>query len=139
MEKGIIKRYVKDELTILWKPKTCIHAAVCVQMLPDVYHPNEKPWLKQENASIAALKEQINACPSGALTYEDSTETKNVTSMVKGTVKENGPLLIKGDIEITGTDGKIETKSGMTAICRCGASTNKPFCDGAHAKVGFKG
>ena len=141
MEKEIIKKYVKDELTIIWKPKTCIHAAVCVQMLPEVYNPNERPWLKQENASIAELKKQINACPSGALNYEDSTETKNEedTIMVKGTVRENGPLLIKGDLEITGIDGKVETKSGMTAICRCGASANKPFCDGAHAKVGFKG
>jgi uncharacterized Fe-S cluster protein YjdI len=141
MEKEIIKKYVKDELTIIWKPQTCIHAAVCVQMLPDVYNPNEKPWLKQENASVAALKEQINACPSGALSYIDSTETnnKNESIMVNAAVKENGPMLIKGDLEITHADGRVETKSGMTAICRCGASANKPFCDGAHAKVGFKG
>lgn len=59
--------------------------------------------------------------------------------MVKGTVRENGPLLVKGDLEIIGIDGKTEIKSGMTAICRCGASANKPYCDGAHAKIGFKG
>ena len=141
MEKEITKKYLKDELTILWKPKKCIHAAVCVQMLPDVYNPNERPWLKQENASIAELKRQINECPSGALSYVESNEnqTKKESEMVKATVKENGPMLIKGDIEIVGIDGQTEVKSGMTAICRCGASANKPFCDGAHAKVGFKG
>lgn len=106
MEKEITKKYVKDELTIIWKPKTCIHAAVCVQMLPKVYNPNERPWLKQENASVAELKTQINACPSGALSYIDSTETQKeeAKSMVKATVKENGPMLIKGDIEIMGID-----------------------------------
>ena len=59
--------------------------------------------------------------------------------MVKATVKENGPLLIKGDMEVLGIDGQVTIKSGMTAICRCGASAKKPFCDGAHAKVGFIG
>ncbi len=141
MEKEITKKYIKDELTILWKPSKCIHAAVCVQMLPKVYNPNERPWLKQENASVTELKKQINECPSGALGYIDSTETKNDVEkpLVAAIVKENGPMLIKGTFEITGIDGNTETKSGMTAICRCGASANKPFCDGSHAKVDFKG
>lgn len=139
MEKDITKKYIKDELTILWKPQKCIHAAVCVQMLPKVYNPNERPWLKQENASVTELKKQINACPSGALSYSSEIENKNEEIMVKATVRENGPMLIKGDIEVTGIDGKTEVKSGMTAICRCGASANKPYCDGAHAKIDFKG
>ena len=140
MEKEITKKYIKDELTMLWKPKTCIHAAVCVQMLPKVYTPNERPWMKQENASVSELKEQINACPSGALSYEDRSKSinENETAMIKATIKENGPMLIKGNIEITGIDGQVESKSGMTAICRCGASGNKPYCDGSHAKVDFK-
>ncbi|MGB1003982.1 MAG: (4Fe-4S)-binding protein [Salibacteraceae bacterium] len=139
MEKEITKKYIKDELTILWKPKKCIHAAVCVKMLPEVYNPKERPWLKQENASVAELKAQINECPSGALSYIDSTEKTTISSSVKATIKPNGPMLIKGDIELTGMDGSVENRSGMTAICRCGASANKPFCDGSHAKVGFKG
>jgi uncharacterized Fe-S cluster protein YjdI len=141
MDKEITKKYAKDDLTIVWKPGKCIHAAVCVEMLPKVYNPNERPWLKQENASIADLKAQINECPSGALTYVDGSEKKpdTVKSMLEATVKRNGPMLIKGDIQITGIDGNMVTKSGMTAICRCGASNNKPYCDGAHLKVGFEG
>ena len=65
----IIKKYKTDELTIVWKPKTCIHAAICVNKLPKVYNPDEKPWIKPENASNEDLIKQIDECPSGALTY----------------------------------------------------------------------
>ena len=69
MEKEIIKEYKTDELTILWKPKTCIHAGECVRRLPKVYKPKEKRWVQPENASTQELTDQINHCPSGALSY----------------------------------------------------------------------
>jgi CDGSH iron-sulfur domain-containing protein 3 len=51
---------------------------------------------------------------------------------VKIKVKDNGPLLVTGDIELIDMDGnKFETKNTVS-ICRCGLSMNKPFCDGAH-------
>ena len=108
-------------------------------MLPDVYNPQERPWMKPENASVAELKAQINECPSGALSYEDDSVQKEESMAIKATIKPNGPMLIKGDMELTGVDGVVENRSGMTAICRCGASANKPYCDGSHAKVGFEG
>ncbi|MGN0003712.1 MAG: (4Fe-4S)-binding protein [Sphingobacterium composti] len=58
------------EIIILWKPKLCIHAGVCVRMLPDVYKPKERPWCNPENATVEELKEQIIKCPSGALSFE---------------------------------------------------------------------
>ena len=69
MEKEIKKEYTNDELTIVWKPKTCIHAAECVKALPLVYLPNEKPWIQIENATTEELKAQIRKCPSGALSF----------------------------------------------------------------------
>ncbi|KFC21647.1 (4Fe-4S)-binding protein [Chryseobacterium sp. FH1] len=62
--------YQAGEITIIWKPKVCIHAGVCVKMLPKVYNPKERPWIKTENANSEALKEQIEKCPSGALSYQ---------------------------------------------------------------------
>ena len=41
----IIKKYQKDDLTIVWKPQTCIHAGECVKALPNVYKPKDKPWI----------------------------------------------------------------------------------------------
>lgn len=67
-----IKEYKKDTLTVLWEPKKCIHAGVCVKSLPKVYDPKAKPWITPENASVEALKSQIDACPSKALSYRES-------------------------------------------------------------------
>lgn len=67
---NIIKEYTNGELTIVWQPKKCIHAGVCVRSLPKVYNPKEKPWIKIENASTEELMAQIKNCPSGALSYK---------------------------------------------------------------------
>ncbi|MCE7054213.1 (4Fe-4S)-binding protein [Algoriphagus sp. AGSA1] len=67
-----IKKYQKDNLTIIWKPQKCIHSGVCVKTLPKVYNPKASPWIRPENASLEALKNQINACPSKALSYLES-------------------------------------------------------------------
>ena len=64
-----LKEYKTEELTIIWRPDLCIHAAECVRQLPDVYNPKAKPWIKPENASTEELKRQIEACPSQALSY----------------------------------------------------------------------
>jgi uncharacterized Fe-S cluster protein YjdI len=63
------KEYSNGEITIKWQPKLCKHAGVCVKMLPKVYKPKEKPWINIENASTSELIEQIDQCPSGALSY----------------------------------------------------------------------
>ena len=67
MEKEI--EYSNDDITIVWKPKKCIHAGECVKTLPQVYKPKEKPWISIEKASTAELESQIGKCPSGALSY----------------------------------------------------------------------
>jgi len=140
-EREIIKTYTNGNLIIVWKPKKCIHATECVKRLPGVYNPNEKPWIKPENASVEALKEQIQACPSGALSYkmanEDNIEEAHLETKVE--VLKDGPLLVYGTLHVTNSDGNNELKNKTTAFCRCGASTNKPYCDGAHIKEGFKG
>jgi uncharacterized Fe-S cluster protein YjdI len=138
--KRIIKKYRNNELTILWEPKKCIHAAICVKELPGVYDPNAKPWIKPENASIVELKNQIDKCPSGALSYEKIETDKQIINMKTAVeLMKNGPLLIKGDVEIKLSDGTMVTKEKMTAFCRCGASQNKPYCDGNHKADGFVG
>ncbi|MFC6102863.1 (4Fe-4S)-binding protein [Olivibacter domesticus] len=67
-----IKKYRKDNLKVIWDPKKCIHAGICVKTLPKVYDPKATPWITPENASVEDLKSQINACPSGALSYQES-------------------------------------------------------------------
>ncbi|MFT5725788.1 MAG: putative Fe-S cluster protein YjdI [Bacteroidia bacterium] len=67
--KNIKKQYDAGAITVVWQPTKCIHAAECVKALPNVYKPDEKPWITVENASAEDLRAQIKLCPSGALSY----------------------------------------------------------------------
>ena len=64
--------YINGDITVIWQPKKCIHAGVCVKSLPKVYDPKAKPWIRPQNASAEDLKRQIDKCPSGALNYRES-------------------------------------------------------------------
>ncbi|GAB6010924.1 (4Fe-4S)-binding protein [Viscerimonas tarda] len=64
------KEYSNGEITIIWQPRLCQHAGVCVKTLPQVYNPQEHPWIKVENATTLQLIDQVNRCPSGALSYK---------------------------------------------------------------------
>lgn len=66
--------YPNGSITVIRQPKKCIHSAVCVKLLPKVYHPKERPWIQAENASPEELKNQIDQCPSGALSYQFNTK-----------------------------------------------------------------
>jgi uncharacterized Fe-S cluster protein YjdI len=65
-----IKTYKKDDITIFWEPRKCIHSKICwtrTTGLPDVFNPASRPWIKPENASVDVLVAQIKKCPSGSL------------------------------------------------------------------------
>jgi uncharacterized Fe-S cluster protein YjdI len=138
---GKTKEYTNDEVTIVWEAEKCIHSAICVKGLGDVFQPKERPWIKINAASTEALVKQVKACPSGALGYymngEGTKESEILETKVE--VLKDGPLLVYGTLKITDKDGSEETKNKTTAFCRCGASQNKPYCDGAHIQEGFKG
>ena len=141
MAEEVRKEYTNGDLTVVWKPKLCIHSEICVKTLPKVYHPKEKPWIQPENASKTELKSQISKCPSGALSYEmkNGEEKETVADPTKVDVLENGPLLVHGSLLIKTTNGNEELKDKTTAFCRCGQSNNKPYCDGTHTIIEFKG
>lgn len=65
------KEYSNKEITIVWQPKKCIHSGVCVKTLPKVYNPDERPWIKPENATTEELINQVSNCPSGALSIKE--------------------------------------------------------------------
>ncbi|HCO67158.1 MAG TPA: (4Fe-4S)-binding protein [Dysgonomonas sp.] len=72
----IVKEYTNGEVTVIWKPQLCIHSGICVASLPLVYNPKERPWVKPENATTEELIQQINMCPSGALSYRMNKDLK---------------------------------------------------------------
>lgn len=65
-----IHEYSNEEVTILWKPKLCIHAGICVKTLSNVYNPKKRPWIHVEKATKQELTDQVAKCPSGALSIK---------------------------------------------------------------------
>lgn len=142
--KDITKHYTNGEVTIVWKPTLCAHSQNCFKGLPEVFHPKELPWITPEASNTERIIAQVEKCPSGALSYflNKTGPAAGAEQDTSGVVVEpsvNGPLMVRGDIVVKGKDGTLTHKEKVTAFCRCGASGNKPFCDGSHRKVGFVG
>lgn len=142
MEKDITKKYSNSEITVIWKPGLCIHSTKCWKGLGEVFKPKERPWINMEGAETDKIIAQVNQCPSGALSYLSNTEAEQVASVEAEKIveiSENGPLLVYGNLLIKSKNGEEKRESKVTAFCRCGGSTNKPYCDGTHRKIGFQG
>jgi uncharacterized Fe-S cluster protein YjdI len=63
------RKYTNGEITVLWQPDKCIHAARCISGLPAVFNVNKRPWVDMAGASTEEIKRVIDTCPSGALSY----------------------------------------------------------------------
>jgi uncharacterized Fe-S cluster protein YjdI len=70
MTKDIIKRYTNGEVTVIWQPSLCEHSAICFRGLPAVFDPRRRPWVILDGHTTDAIIKQVDACPSGALSYE---------------------------------------------------------------------
>jgi CDGSH-type Zn-finger protein len=136
------KSYVDREITIHDNRMICSHAAECVNNLSSVFKLNSRPWINPDSAKTDEIIDTIRKCPSGALSYSiNSIEHRDPIereSMV--TVSKNGPYLITGGIDLIGENiiwGEGASREHYT-LCRCGASNNKPFCDGMHKTINFE-
>jgi CDGSH-type Zn-finger protein len=136
------KTYAGKKIIIHDNRKICSHAAECVNNLPSVFKFDARPWIDPEAATLEELINTIRKCPSGALSYSiDGVEYKDQNErkpMV--TVSKDGPYIITGGVELIGDNlqfGDGASKEHYT-LCRCGASRNKPFCDGMHRVINFK-
>ena len=141
--KDITKKYTNGEATIVWKPSMCIHSAICFNGLGEVFHPKELPWITIEKSTTDKIIEQVKKCPSGALSYylnrDEGNEEVKVEAETIVETTPNGPLMVYGNVIIKDSTGTLTKKNNATAFCRCGASGNKPFCDGSHKKISFVG
>lgn len=139
--KEVTKKYSNGEITVVWKPDQCIHSTLCWKGLSGVFDPRKRPWVTIDGAVTDKIIAQVDKCPSGALSYYRNTEGEKGNTIDVDTVVEvtpNGPLMVYGNISIKDKNGNETQKHKVTAFCRCGASNNKPYCDGSHVKIGFK-
>lgn len=129
------RRFVEGEnIDVGFDGKLCIHSRNCVLGHPEVFVPNAPgEWIHPEAGAVEAIVGVAHSCPSGAITYHrkdgGSAEPAPVVNLVR--VRENGPLAFNAEMDI---NGEVMLRA---TLCRCGASENKPFCDGSHTKVGF--
>ena len=128
--------YPGSAITVYFEAAKCIHSRTCVLTLPNVFKPGIKgPWITPDSADAEDIAALARNCPSGAITYKrhdrDKQEQAPQTNLVK--ILENGPLAVLAEIEIENSDPLFRN-----TLCRCGASANKPFCDGSHEKAEFR-
>ena len=124
-----------EKLTLLYEGKKCIHARFCVTGGPKVFLANVKgPWINPDALDVDRLVEISHACPSGAIKYKrkDGKQDETAPPVNLIAVREAGPYAVRGDIHLDG-----EPADYRLTLCRCGASKNKPYCDGSHHDVAF--
>lgn len=122
-------------VTIHFDARKCVHSRNCVLDRPDVFVPNVAgEWIHPDRATPEEVAALAANCPSGAISYERSDGAANEMPPLVNTVRvrENGPLAFHAQLTIAGVSGALRA-----TLCRCGASANKPYCDGSHTTAGF--
>lgn len=128
-----------DGLTVTWSRRRCTHVAACVFNLPRVFMPGQRPWVDVDQASADAIARTVARCPTGALHFArtDGGTSETVPAANTVRVSPSGPLYLHGDLEVFDESGARRLTDTRVALCRCGRSENRPFCDGAH-ETGFR-
>ena len=73
MRKEIVKRYSNGEITVVWRPSQCVHSGICARGLPKVFDPRRRPWVVLDDHDSDTIVDQVERCPSGALSIERAT------------------------------------------------------------------
>ncbi len=132
-----VKEYWSDEIVVTYDTARCIHAAECIRGLPQVFDTGKRPWIQPANATADQVAEVVMRCPTGALHFErkDGGAAEPISATNRVQVRANGPLYLRGNVEVALPDGSVLSDTRV-ALCRCGASNQKPFCDNSH-QAGF--
>jgi CDGSH-type Zn-finger protein/uncharacterized Fe-S cluster protein YjdI len=145
-EKGTGRRkflrrdYAGQEVTVSFDFKRCLHVKECVRRSPAAFEKDRRPWIIPDREQAHTVTEAVLACPTGALRVARHVhgETESVPATNTIWVMADGPLYLRGDLEIIDGKGQSLHRDTRLALCRCGHSQNKPFCDNAHLEVNFR-
>lgn len=134
-----IYRYPGKEAEVSWDERLCIHVAECGKARGKLFVGGRDPWCQPDLASPAEVADVCQRCPSGALSYRFKGGQEEETAPAENTitVSSNGPLFAHGELNIEGAPGEMPGVRFRAALCRCGSSKHKPFCDNSHETIGF--
>lgn len=133
-----IHTYTGEGITVTWDKTRCLHVAECVLGLRSVFDTSKTPWVQPDNEPVNQVASVIHRCPTGALHYQRKDGGPEETPDAHNTVRvaAAGPVYVRGAIHLAHS-GEVVNETRM-ALCRCGRSGNKPYCDGSHSRVGFE-
>jgi uncharacterized Fe-S cluster protein YjdI len=136
----VLRHYAGEGIVVRWEPSLCIHVANCIRNLPQTFDPGARPWVNVAAATADEIAAAIATCPTGALSFERTDGMPGEEAAVPTTVqpRTNGPLFVRGDVQIVDIQGNVVRSATRMALCRCGHSNNKPYCDLSHRAVGFR-
>lgn len=135
---GTVAHYVGAQVTIHDNRALCAHVEYCVTDLPAVFDFTRAEWIDPNGASVEAIIAACMKCPSGALSCTvDGVLYRNHERPARVVAHADGPYFLEGGVEVVGEPFSEGYSTEHCTLCRCGASTNKPLCNGKHRDIGF--
>jgi uncharacterized Fe-S cluster protein YjdI len=137
---GIEREYADERIAVTWEPRYCIHVAACLMEQPRVFNAMRRPWIDLTQAEADDIAQAVLGCPTGALHFRrlDGGEQEAPPAETTVQPRRNGPLFVRGNVRIIDQNENVVREDTRVALCRCGQSRNKPFCDGTHRAIGFE-
>jgi CDGSH-type Zn-finger protein len=135
-----VRVYEGAHISVHYNRLLCSHAGECARRLKSVFDPSRKPWVVTDNGSADEIMAVVEACPSGALRYSLTGQAPR-HAVADGpciAVEKAGPYRVTG-IPLATARLAEGASSDKYVLCRCGASKNKPYCDGTHHDIAWQG
>ena len=135
--------YPGESAQVHWDGKLCIHYGECGRAQGDLFVGGRTPWCQPDLSAADEIRDVVLRCPTGALTvtFNDGSIIEPDLEDNTATISQNGPVYLKGRLEFDDEKTDNQSRSAGTkfraALCRCGASGNKPYCDNSHVSSGF--
>jgi CDGSH-type Zn-finger protein/uncharacterized Fe-S cluster protein YjdI len=141
MPKTTIFEYKGDAHTVTWDRRLCIHVGECGRAKGELFVAGRDPWCDPNLSDQDDIETIVARCPTGALAVkgrDGAFVTEQVPTENEIHASNDGPLYASGELTIDGASDDMHSVSRRAALCRCGASKNKPFCDNSHRDAGFQ-
>ena len=135
------RTYRTEDIEITWEPQLCIHYAACIRGSSRAFDPSRRPWVVPDAELPERIDEIVAGCPTGALHVRWLDGRPAVSEPEAPTAvwpELDGPLFVRGPLRVYDRLGNLFREDTRVALCRCGHSANKPFCDDSHYRVGFR-
>jgi CDGSH-type Zn-finger protein/uncharacterized Fe-S cluster protein YjdI len=139
MAKKKVFEYPGERATVSWNSGLCIHIGECGRAKGELFIGGRNPWCQPDLTTNEEVADVVNRCPTGALTadFADGSGKEQAEPVNTVNVAYNGPLFVCGRLDIEDAPVDAPGLAFRAALCRCGKSRYKPYCDNSHEKEGF--